>query len=313
MATPEAVPKRTENVVDKSAPAAAKSGEVLVLDGLAGHINSTGDPASGDPIGLQVTGVVELKKSSSVEFLDGQVVGWDIANNQCTYRLAGDVPIGVCTKDAAAGDAYVRMLYCNPGQFVKYAVEQNEGEWTHEATLGLGGTVIGGAIRLEFDAVAEAALASLLSVESLAIARKIIWECEINVSGNGDDAALDINVGIASASHATSADSIAEYVFFHIDGNVLNILAQSEDGTTTVAAVDTTIDYVEGTYFFVQIDARNSADIQLYVNGANVLLASVFRLDNATGPMKGLAHVEKTSNDTVADVRITRMRMYPTI
>jgi len=41
-----------------------------------------------------------------------------------------------------------------------------------------------------------------------------------------------------------------------------------------------------------------------------VLPSSVFKLDAATGPLKALIHVEKTSNDTVAivDTEFFRVR-----
>jgi hypothetical protein len=48
------------------------------------------------------------------------------------------------------------------------------------------------------------------------------------------------------------------------------------------------------------IDMRNPADIQLYVDGVNVLPSSVFKLDAATGPIGLLAHVEKTSGTATA-------------
>ena len=55
------------------------------------------------------------------------------------------------------------------------------------------------------------------------------------------------------------------------------------------------------------MDARDLTDIQLYVDGVLVLGGSVFKLDAATGPIKALAHLEKTSNDTTADVRVGHM------
>ena len=58
-----------------------------------------------------------------------------------------------------------------------------------------------------------------------------------------------------------------------------------------------------------KIDGRNPADIQMYVNGALVLTAEVFKLDAATGPLKLLAHIEKTADDETADYRINYLRV----
>ena len=57
------------------------------------------------------------------------------------------------------------------------------------------------------------------------------------------------------------------------------------------------------------MDFRNIDDIQIYINGVNVLADSVFKLDAATGPMKPIAHIEKTSNDTTADFRVEFLRL----
>ena len=126
----------------------------------------------------------------------------------------------------------------------------------------------------------------------------------MRLGANGSTSDVDINIGVANATHATDADSITESVFFHIDGGSLNILAESDDGTTEVAATDTTVDITAGSAVANRvefwIDMRNPADIQLYVDGVNVLPSSVFTLAAATGPVGLLAHVEKTSGTATA-------------
>ena len=154
---------------------------------------------------------------------------------------------------------------------------------------------------------AEAQKLDALSLRGLAKGALAIVDALVCINLNGDDAAFDFNVGLANASHATDADSITEYLFLHTDGNSLNLNLQSTDGTTTVASTDTTVDAVVGTPFLVQFDLRNNADIQAYVNGVNVLPASVFKLDAATGPLKLLAHMEKTANDSPGNITIMRL------
>ena len=109
---------------------------------------------------------------------------------------------------------------------------------------------------------------------------------------------------MANGTSTTDADAVTEHVLFHVDGGALDILAQSKDGTTTVTATDTTIDITAGSAvanrFEFWIDARDPADIQLYINGVNVLPASVFKLDAGTGPIGLLAHLEKTSGTATA-------------
>lgn len=303
----EAITHKPTGTVDFTAAAALTSGQIKQLaSGLAAVVAGLAGIASGDPAAAYTEGQFRVNKSTSVVFLDGQEVWWDEANGRATYCLAGTFPIGVAVGDTtAAATTVVVDLNVKP----RFAVEQNAGEWDHEATNGLGVTVLGGAAKLAFDAVLEAAQAALHSIDSVPVNSDWIFEAEVAIYDIGDAAALDINIGVASGSHATDADAIAESVFAHLDGSALSILAESDDGTTEVAATDTTKDAVDDTYFFLQIDGRDPASVKIYINGARVLDASTFVLTAAAGPLIALAHVEKTSDDTTADVRVKNMRI----
>jgi predicted RecA/RadA family phage recombinase len=266
--------------------------------------------ASGDKITVATNGRWRMLKTASINLLTGGNVYWDRSANKADFHAAsGDFFAGKVAADAAAADATVDVnLNVKPS----YQVELGVTPFTSAATNGLGTlqNMVGSHVyTLAFDAVAEAAKADLLSDDSIPVADLGIAELRVAVYDIGDAAALDINVGIANATHATDADAITEAVFFHLDGTALDINAESDDGTTEVAATDTTVDAVDDTYFEVWIDCRNIDDVQLYIDGVNVLPASVFKLDAATGPMKLLVHVEKTSDDTTADVRVDFARM----
>ena len=162
-------------------------------------------------------------------------------------------------------------------------------------------------VNISLGAVAEAEKLDALSIRGVAPLTPCIVEALICVNDNGAGAALDINVGLANETHADNADTIAESLFAHIDGNDLNLFAESDDGTTQVAATDSLFDYVEGTPFLVQWDLRNWLDIQLYTNGVNRLPATVFKLDKATGPLKLLVHVEKSADVTIGNLSVARL------
>ena len=132
---------------------------------------------------------------------------------------------------------------------------------------------------------------------------------QVAVYDKGDDAALDINWGLANETHATDFDSVGEFVGFHVDGNATTLSAESDDGTTEVAATDTTLEAADDTFNEYWIDARNPADVKLYVDGVRVLSDSTFVLTDATGPVFPIVHLEKTSNDTPADVRVKSIRL----
>lgn len=189
--------------------------------------------------------------------------------------------------------------------------------WAKLETLGLGVThsdEANGVIKFVFDAVAEAATATLFMENSpFDIDKAPIFEARVAIFDIGDDAALDIDIGLASDDHATDFEAIAAFVSFHLDGNSLNIMAHSDDGTTDVAAVDTTKDAVDNTYFNVKIDCTDKTDIKMYLdmdgNGyVQVLSGTTFTLAAYSGSLTPIIMVEKTSNNTLADVRADRVR-----
>jgi len=299
-----------------TAAVARASGEILQLpDGRAGYVKGLAARAIGDAVGIKEGGVVTVTKTASICFLDGGKVYWDRSANAAHFRpQSGDFYIGTAYGDAASAALTMK---------VKLNAEQNnvfdfDGApqgvlWTHGATNGLGVVAATTAARTiaAFDAVAEAAMAALYptnAADHIPIADGPICEMKVAVYDIGDNAALDINFGLANGTHATDFDSVTEAVVFHLDGTALSILAESDDGTTEVAATDTTVDAVDDTEFEVWIDCRNLADIQLYIDGVNVLAASVFKLDAATGPIFPIVHLEKTSDDTPADFRVTFIR-----
>lgn len=305
---------KAPDVVDFAAPAALVNGQVLQLpDGRAGVVSGAGaGVASGDIAGALVQGIIRFAKTASIVILAGQEVWWDISENKAIHSsVGGDFPIGVAVTAATAAATTVDVsLNTTPD----VAISLQRGGWDIGQTLGgfdegLGVTEEASTIKVAFDAVAEAALGAVLSEGSVAIGNNPIFEAVVNIVGNGDAAALDINIGLANASHATDGDSITESVFFHVNGNSLLIYAESDDTVTEVGATDTTVVYVEGTPFFVQIDASDLADVQLYINGVNVLPATTFVLTDATGPLKALLHVEKSSDDTICDVRVESMHL----
>ena len=190
--------------------------------------------------------------------------------------------------------------------------------WAKLETVGLGvihSDEANGVLKFVFDATAEIAVATLFMENSpFDIDKAPIFEARVAIFDIGDDAKLDIDIGLASDDHATDFEAIAAFVAIHLDGNSLNIMAHSDDGTTDVAAVDTTKDAVDNTYFLVKIDCTDKANIKIYLdmdgNGyVRVASATTFTLAAYSGALTPIIMVEKSSNDTLADVRVDRIRV----
>lgn len=172
-----------------------------------------------------------------------------------------------------------------------------------------------GVLKFSFDAVAEAATAALYYVNSpINPAKGGVAEFILAVYAIGDNAALDINFGLASDSHATDFDAVAEFVAFHLDGNDLSLKVQSDDGTTDTAITDTGFDLVDDTFYKFKIDFNDLKNVKFYyapLGGEyrQVAGSTTFDVSAATANWTPIVHVEKTSDDTVADVRLDRWRV----
>lgn len=185
--------------------------------------------------------------------------------------------------------------------------------WTKVETNGLG--VISsdepnGVIKFSADAVAEAATAALYLVNSpFDIDKAPIFEARLAVFDIGDNAALDIDFGLASDTHATDFESIAAFAAFHLNGTNLSVLCHSDDGVTDTAPVDSTVDLVDDTYANFKIDVSDKSDVKFYINGARVCSSTTFDISAYTGALTPIVLVEKTSDDTTFDVRVDRIRV----
>jgi predicted RecA/RadA family phage recombinase len=263
-----------------------------------------------------VEGVVRLDKAANIVLPEGVRVFWDHSANKATYVAANDRDfyVGYCIADAAAADTYVDvMLNKQPVYNIDVSTQPFTTVATGTAVVGEAGFSgpkrYGSAHRLNISATSEVQKVDILSDYGFAAGANAFIEAEVNViSGLAAGGAQDFNIGVASATHGTDADSIAISAFCHIDGNSVNILAECDDGTNETAATDTTIDATAGTPFTVWIDMRDLASVKFYVNGARVLSGTTFSMAAATGNLFLLAHLEKTTGTETFDVKVNYLR-----
>lgn len=293
---------RSANATDK--------GEVWQLaDGSAAYQDELAARSSGLDTNFTTSGVVTITKSTGIVILDGGRVYWDHSANAATYKKVNDRDfyLGRAVGDAQSADSTLNVnLNVDPPYDIDLLRDGALSVPTGTQALGGFGfpKVFGGSLSLELTATNEAQCIDLFSVDRVAVAANPIAEFIIRIAANGSTSAVDLNVGLANGTSTTDADAIAESAFFHIDGGSTAINAESDDGTTEVAATDTTTTFTAGTAVANRkefwIDARNPADLQYYVDGVNVLPSTVFVLSAATGPLGLLVHLEKTSSTATA-------------
>jgi predicted RecA/RadA family phage recombinase len=316
---PDAILLRGLDGIRKTNAAAVATGEVHQLaDGRAGVYTGLNASGLGDVSNWTTEGQFTVTKTSGVVILDGGRVYWDHSANAATYKKVNDRDfyIGRAVGDAASA---ATTLVVNLNVDAPYDIDLARDPYitVPVGTQALGGFLPpareGGAIAFKLTATNEAQKADAISVDGFSKDANAIVEFAFRMPNGGSGTASDFSIGIANATHATDADSITDSVFCHMDGGSTNIAFESDDGTTEVAATDSTLDFTAGTAVAnrveVWFDLRNPADIQVYVNGANVLPASVFNIDASTAVWKLFAHVEKTSGTETADMTIDWLRV----
>lgn len=297
------------DVIDWTADADYDAGAIVqVRHGVAGQV--TVNVASGDVVGVRVKGRIKVQKTTSMVMLPSSKLFWDHSANKAHLLHGGDRDffLGACAEDAAAADTEV-WVYLNVQPPLTVGFESGFAS-VRIQTAGFVSAVGAGreGVNLEFSATAEAQKADALSHRAMVAEAKGIGHWLVCVNNKGDDASLDIDWGVATGTHATDFEAITQRVGFHIDGNTLDLDLASDDGTTDTGLIDTTINIVEGTPFLCQLDIRDRADIKAYVNGVRVLdgttgAATTLKVA-AAAVLKCIAHMEKTSDDTPANVSV---------
>lgn len=294
--------------MDYTSVAALTAGTPIQLpDGRAGI--SANDIAAGAKGAVATKGIFTVAKTASIVLLDGARVYYDHSAGTATYAPANDEDffLGHAVGDSAAATTTVKV---NLNVESSYIVDLHSSGFEHVPVLTAGTpslAMVGGTARAAFSATAEAQKLDLLSKRSFPLDSNWIIDAVVEVSTTCDADVGDLNIGAANATHASDADAIDETAFFHFDlGGSLNILAESDDGTTEVGATDTTLDFVVGTPVYLTLDGRDPTDVRYYVNGVEVLngTANLGDIQLATGPMKALFHLEKSANDSLGVVEL---------
>jgi predicted RecA/RadA family phage recombinase len=303
-------------VIDWTADADYSSGDVIQLpDGRAGVI--TVDIKSGFPVGVYVTGIFKMLKTTSMVLLKGGRSFWDKSASKIYFRPINDQDFYA---GSVAADAMSSATTCliDLNKVVQYLIDasRDPGLSVPVGTAAAGGFGRGvgwkgSGLNLNITATSEAQKIDWLSKDGFAVGANAIVEFTFSVpTGSGAGGAQDLNIGVADGTHASDGDSIANHVFMHFDGNAVKLNFQSKStGKVTVTAQDslTTLtagqSNAAGVRKEVWMDLRDPTDVQCYVDGVLVLGAQLFDISGAT-TLQLLAHLEKTTGTETAEVDV---------
>lgn len=320
---PEVAFARHEDEYNIKLTGSVSAGDMVQLaDGRAAWLAQDDAGSTGERLNFDPTPrIVRIPKTTGIVILDGGRVYWDHSANAAHYKPVNDRDfyVGRAYKDAASSDNSMFVsLNIDPPYDIDVARDKHITVIVGTQGLNTMGVFRrGGSHKFILSSTNEAQKLDILSADGWlagASAGNAIVEFCINVIDDGAGTAVDVSIGAANATHATDADSITESVFLHLDANNTNINLESDDGTTEVAATDTTLDYTMGEGIANRVecwmDFRDPADVQIYINGVLALGSTTFDVNAGTGPWRLLCHIEKTAAaDTYEfDLEFLRMR-----
>lgn len=178
---------------------------------------------------------------------------------------------------------------------------------TGTPTIAYVADTVNGVFKLAHDATSELQSMTLSWADQLMIdpTKKPIFEARLKVDFAGATFSADqrIVIGLAAASNAT-LDSNTHHAWFRIEGANLNILCETDDGTTDNDDKDTEIDIVDDTFTTFRIDMSDLSDIRFYVDGkpskfATALSASAMTASNLLQPYIEIQKDAGTEVETV--------------
>jgi hypothetical protein len=301
----QALVVRNYDDLRKVLAAAAASGDLHQnADGSAGYMQGLNAAAINDQRSFATRRQIVVPKTANIVILDGGRVYWDRSASAAHFKKQTDRDfyLGRAVGDAASTDTTM-TVNMNVDPLYDRDIAKDSFTTVIVGTEAVGGDNLfrrGGAHDIVINSTSEAQKVDMLGQDGWAAAgANAIVEFAFCVPSDGAGTVVDVSVGIASGTHASDADAIAQHLLMHLDANNTAIRFQSKDGTTTVTSTDSTKIYTEGQdstkRVEVWFDMRNKADVQIYVDGVNVLGSTVFDVSAAASAWLLLCHVEKSA------------------
>ncbi len=307
------------DLVDYVADAAYTAGDIIQLpDGRAGQVTVTCE--SGKTVGVRVKGILEnVTKTSGFVAKKGNRAYWDVSAGAVNYKKVNDRDFYLGRfaaegTNAGTDTTCAVTLNINPKPDIDLLRDGYISVPTGTQAAGSTGFSLpkdlGGSKQLMLTATNEAQCIDMLSVDRFSVDANPIAEFIIRPVTNGTTSAVDFNMGFANGTSTSDADAITESVFAHIDGGSVNILTESDDSVTDVAADDSGADISAGSAVAnrseVWIDAADKTDVKIYIDGARVNDDVTHVLTAATGPLGLLIILEKETGTATANFIVDR-------
>lgn len=303
-------------MMDYTPTAAITAGDMICLpDGRAAYCPDA--IAAGVKGAVQVGGIVKTDKTASIALLHGGDAYWDVSAAKAHFRPeAGttDFYAGAVYGDFAGAGTY---CYINLNLRTYHLInlgngDGSGGDWlAQELAAGVAGSVDaypGGGAKIVISNGNEVQANCILSARTVLGSSKPIFEARMTRAAT-TDAAVDLDLGLASSGHASDFEAVTYHAAFHSDGDDLVIDTHSDDNTTDRAPATSGVSLVEGTYNEFWIDGRDPANVLYYIDGVLIDTSASKRTLAAAGTYGAICMIEKTTGTAVGGATVTKMRV----
>ncbi|HUU84624.1 MAG TPA: hypothetical protein VM243_14085 [Phycisphaerae bacterium] len=198
--------------------------------------------------------------------------------------------------------------------FIGAALNTTDGPWktvdVGDATEGVVADAHGGEFALALAATDEAEDAVLYQgdAKNFDIDSKLIVEFRAKVVSPGSG--VTAVFGLAG-DHDLDKDSIAQNAWFRLVGG-LDLLLETDDGTTDVDDVDTTVNLISGTYNTFRIDLTDPSDVKFFVDNIRVGSSTTFDMSGFSGRLQPYFSLDKGSGTGTAVLTLDWVRVTAT-
>jgi hypothetical protein len=148
---------------------------------------------------------------------------------------------------------------------------------TASATEALVADAPNGVYRLALDATSEAQLAGLDwgDQRTLVLNQGLGFEARVKLSTLPTTGSI-VCIGLCG-DHNAAVDTVAESIWFRLDGSTGGLITvECDDGTTETSKVTTGVTVLNTDWVILRIDCSDPTSIKFYINGAQVAATTTF-------------------------------------
>jgi hypothetical protein len=164
------------------------------------------------------------------------------------------------------------------------------------------------ALNLAADSEAEDAVLYHGDRKTFDIDSKPVFECRAKITTPGTG--TTVVLGLAG-DHDLDKDSVAQHAWFRLEAG-LDLLVETDDGSTDNDDKDTTLNVVSGTYYTFKVDLSDPSDVKFFVDNQRMLASFTFDMSAFNGRLQPYFSLDKSSGTGTAGLTMDWVRLSAT-